>query len=52
MRIELDGNRGKDNSAWKRPFRLLIQHSQELAKRVLSERAWAYYRSAGDDEIS
>ena len=25
---------------------------QELAKQVLSERAWAYYRSGGDDEIS
>jgi L-lactate dehydrogenase (cytochrome) len=30
----------------------MTQYMQELAKSVLSKRAWAYYRAGGDDEIS
>ena len=31
---------------------LLNFHLQDVARRVLSYKAWAYYSSAGDDEIS
>ena len=31
---------------------LLNLNLQDVARRVLSYKAWAYYSSAGDDEIS